>query len=399
MTDIIKRLKSETEEVLTCNILPFWMNKMTDHVNGGFYGRITGEDVLMSEAEKGAVLNARILWTFSAAYRLLRKEEYLDAATRAKRYIIDHFYDTEFGGIYWTVDYQGHPLDTKKQIYAIGFAIYGLSEYHRATGDREALDYAIRLFESVEKHSFDNRRNGYGEAFTREWGRLADMRLSEKDENECKTMNTHLHILEPYTNLYRVWKDCRLKAQLRNLICLFVDKILDSETGHLKLFFDEDWHSKYRIVSYGHDIEASWLIHEAALVLGDTVLLDKIVPLVKGIATAADEGLMPQDSMAYEYFPDSDETNCECHWWVQAENVVGHINLYQNFGDKKALLKAVRCWQFIQEKLIDRVNGEWYWSVYADGTVNRHDDKAGFWKCPYHNGRMCMEIMERVIDE
>ena len=174
----------------------------------------------MPETEKGAVLNARILWTFSAAYRLLKKEEYLSAAMRAKRYVIDHFYDREFGGIYWSLDYKGHPLDTKKQIYAIGFAIYGLSEYHRATGDTEALEYAVRLFEDIEKYSFDSVKNGYCEALTREWGEIADMRLSDKDENERKTMNTHLHILEPYTNLYRVWKDERLKRQLRNLICL-----------------------------------------------------------------------------------------------------------------------------------------------------------------------------------
>ena len=153
------------------------------------------------KTEKGAVLNARILWTFSAAYRLLKKEEYLSAAMRAKRYVIDHFYDREFGGIYWSLDYKGHPLDTKKQIYAIGFAIYGLSEYHRATGDTEALEYAVRLFEDIEKYSFDSVKNGYCEALAREWGEIADMRLSDKDENERKTMNTHLHILEPYTNL------------------------------------------------------------------------------------------------------------------------------------------------------------------------------------------------------
>lgn len=232
----IRNIRKEMEDELVTNILPFWINKMTDQVNGGFYGRITGENVLVPEAEKGAILNARILWTFSAAYRLLQQEEYLTSATRAKRYVIDYFYDKDYGGIYWSLDYKGNPLNTKKQIYAISFAIYGLSEYYRATGDEEALDYAIRLFRNIEQYSFDSLKNGYYEALTREWKEIADMRLSEKDENERKTMNTHLHILEAYANLYRVWKDDYLKQQLRNLIELFINKILNTTTGHLDLF-------------------------------------------------------------------------------------------------------------------------------------------------------------------
>ncbi|WP_373730984.1 AGE family epimerase/isomerase [Bacteroides heparinolyticus] len=393
----VKNIKQEMAKELVSNILPFWMEKMTDEVHGGFYGRITGMDELKPEAEKGAVLNARILWTFSAAYRLLRKPEYLEVATRAKRVIIDHFYDSEFGGVYWSLDNENCPLDTKKQIYALGFAIYGLSEYARATDDKEALDYAIRLFGSIEKHSFDALKNGYCEALTREWGEIADMRLSAKDANECKTMNTHLHILEPYTNLFRVWKDAQLEKQLRNLISIFVDKILNIKTGHLDLFFNEDWVSKYRIVSYGHDIEASWLIHEAALVLGDKEVLAKVEPLVEYIAAAADEGLMSDGSMIYETFLDKKQDEADRHWWVQAENVVGHVNLYQHFGDEVAMQKALRCWEFIKKNLIDYKNGEWHWSVRIDGTINTDDDKAGFWKCPYHNGRMCMEVMERNL--
>ncbi|EGF54133.1 AGE family epimerase/isomerase [Bacteroides fluxus] len=391
----INRMRKEMEEELVTDILPFWIKKMTDTANGGFYGRITGREILIPEAEKGAVLNARILWTFSSAYRILKKDEYLVTATRAKRVIIDDFYDKEYGGVFWSLDCKGRPLDTKKQIYALGFAIYGLSEYYRATGDEEALDYAIRLFESIEEHSFDSVKNGYCEALTREWGEIADMRLSDKDENERKTMNTHLHILEPYTNLFRVWKDQRLKGQLRNLIGIFTDKILNMKTGHLELFFNDDWVSKYRIVSYGHDIEASWLIHEAALVLGDRTVLEKIEPLVEYIAAASDEGLAPDGSLIYETFPGKDKTDTERHWWVQAENVVGHANLYQYFGDEVAMRKALRCWEFIKRHLIDYKNGEWYWSVRSDGSINTADDKAGFWKCPYHNGRMCMEIIER----
>ena len=420
-------LRNEVRQELTDDILPFWMEKMTDSGRGGFYGRIDGGDTLHADAPKGAILNARILWTFSAAYRILRRPEYLDTATRAKRYIIDRFYDNDFGGVYWSLDADGNPLDTKKQIYAQGFAIYGLSEYARATGDDEALDYAIRLFCLIEEHSFDRGRNGYVEAFMRDWSVIGDMRLSDKDENASKTMNTHLHILEPYANLYRVWKDARLERQLRNMIGLFTDKIMNRETSHLDLFFDDDWHTRGDIVSYGHDIEASWLIHEAALVLGDKALLKEIEPVIVNIARAADEGLNPDGSLIYEQTSgQADErtsrhgtdgeptggqgeapcqlvtctssTDKELHWWVQAENVVGHVNLYQHFGDEAALDTAVKCWQFIKNCLVDREHGEWHWSLMPDGTVNRRDDKAGFWKCPYHNGRMCMEIIERFGD-
>lgn len=392
-------MRFEMLDVLENNILRFWQEKMVDDENGGFYGRITGLGRLEAEAEKGAVLNARILWTFSAAYRLLKKTNYLKIATRAKRVIIDTFYDHEYGGIYWSIDSRNRPLDTKKQIYALGFAIYGLSEYVRATGDTEALDYAIRLYESIECHSFDVEKNGYCEALTRDWREIADMRLSDKDENERKTMNTHLHILEPYTNLYRVWKDERLAKSLRNLIEIFTDKIFNPATGHLDLFFDDDWNSKYRIVSYGHDIEASWLIHEAALVLGDELLQKRVEMYVIEIAEAASEGYLPEGGMIYEMHLDSSEIDAERHWWVQAEAIVGYVNLYQNFEDTLSLNRAFQCWEFIKKFLIDFDNGEWFWSIKANGQINKDEDKAGFWKCPYHNGRMCMELIERFEDK
>ena len=272
-------------------------------------------------------------------------------------------------------------------------------QHNRATGDKEALDYAIRLFKAIEQYSFDPEKNGYMEAFTKDWKLIEDMRLSDKDENEKKTMNTHLHILEPYTNLYRVWKDEHLKKQLRNLILIFTDKILDHRTYHLNLFFNEDWESKYRIISYGHDIEASWLLHEAAIELGNNEILQKVEPLVQKIAIAAEDGLLANGSLIYEYHPDEKKADTDLHWWVQAENVVGHFNLYQHFGDEPALGTAYTCWKFIQRYLIDKEQGEWHWSVSLDHEINREDDKAGFWKCPYHNGRMCMEIIERLTGE
>ena len=418
-------LKSEMQDVLQNNILPFWINRMTDHENGGFYGRIDGHEVLHPEAEKGAILNARILWSFSAAYRVLGNPEYLEMATRAEQYLIDHFIDPEYGGVYWSLDCKGQPLDTKKQFYAIGFAIYGLSEYVRATGDREALDYALQLYECIEEHAFDHEHNGYIEACTREWGEIADMRLSELDANYPKSQNTHLHIIEPYTNLYRCLcelndaQSCnyvpslgavlpvdvavpfemvsRIKASLRNLINIFIDRILNPETHHLDLFFDMDWtRGAGHLESYGHDIECSWLMHEAALVLGDKEVLRRVEPVVRMVAKASEKGLRPDGSMIHEANLDTGHVDDDLHWWVQAENVVGWYNIYQHFGDKDALEKAVKCWEYIKTQLVDWDNGEWHWSRHPDGTLNLTDDKAGFWKCPYHNSRMCLELIERI---
>ena len=415
----------EMQDVLETNILHFWMTQMVDEAHGGFYGRIDGQGTLHPDAEKGAILNARILWSFSAAYRVLGVKEYLAMATRAYEYFIRHFIDQEYGGVYWSVDYLGRPLDTKKQFYAIGFTIYGLSEYARATGDREALDYALQLYDCVEEHAFDTAHNGYIEACTRDWGQIADMRLSAFDANYPKSQNTHLHIIEPYTNLLRCLKELHAQescdyvpvlgsvlpigvsvpmetmvgvaASLRNLITIFIDKILNPETHHLDLFFEMDWtRGAGHLESYGHDIECSWLLHEAALVLGDPQVLDKVEPIVREVAKASEKGLRPDGSMIHEANLDTGSVDDDLHWWVQAENVVGWFNIYQYFGDTTALEKAVRCWDYIKSQLIDYERGEWFWSRHPDGTLNTVDDKAGFWKCPYHNSRMCLELIERI---
>ena len=410
-------MKREMQDVLQQNILPFWMERMVDRENGGFYGRIDGQGRLHPQAEKGAILNARILWAFAAAYRVMddgtkgahetyrSHESYLTMATRAKDYLVEHFIDKEYGGVYWSVDYQGRPLDTKKQFYAIGFAIYGLSEYVRATGDREALDYALKLYDSIEEHALDREHNGYIEACTREWGEIADMRLSELDANYPKSQNTHLHIIEPYTNLLRCLKEqhvdqrrADVEASLRNLIDIFTDRILNPETHHLDLFFEMDWtRGAGQLESYGHDIECSWLIHEAALVLGDQQVLDKVERVVQDVAKASEKGLRPDGAMIHEANLDTGHVDDDLHWWVQAENVVGWVNIYQHFGDASAFEKAAACWQYIKDNLIDWDGGEWFWSRHPDGTLNTVDDKAGFWKCPYHNSRMCLEVIERSI--
>lgn len=393
--DELDILKQELHEELLHNILPYWSGKMVDEARGGFYGRRDGHDVLVADAPKGAVLNARILWTFSAAYRLLGRDEDLAMATRAKEYFLRYFIDKEYGGVYWSLTADGMPLETKKQIYALGFAIYGLSEYFRATQDEEALECAIALYKAIEKHSFDGQNNGYYEALTRDWQPIADMRLSEKDENASKTMNTHLHILEPYTNLYRVWQDEELGEKIENLIGLFTDKIYDPTTGHLGLFFNDEWVSTQAGYSYGHDIEASWLIHEAALVLGKSELIEKVEPVVKALAKAANEGLQADGSLVYETSLQGGHTDTDRHWWVQAECVVGNLNIFQYFNDEQALENALMAWRFVQTHLVDKAHGEWFWSVNAAYRANLTDDKAGFWKCPYHNSRMCLEVLER----
>jgi len=286
-------------------------------------------------------------------------------------------------------------VDTKKQIYSQAFFIYAFSEHYRASGDNSSLETAIELFRIIEKYSFDNELNGYFEAYSRDWELLEDLRLSEKDANEKKTMNTHLHILEAYTNLFWVWKDAHLEKQLRNLILIFKEKIVNRQTHHLDLFFDENWISKTKIVSYGHDIEASWLIDEAARVLGDVELLTEVQKICLKIAEVACEGLQTDGSLIYEFNQARNHIDNDRHWWVQAEAVVGFLNSFELTENREWLKKAMNSWEYIFKNLVDKSGGEWFWSVSENGTINRNDDKAGFWKCPYHNSRMCLEVLAR----
>ena len=233
---------------------------------------------------------------------------------------------------------------------------------------------------------------------TRDWKSIGDMRLSEHDANYPKSQNTHLHIMEPYTNLYRVWPTRELALSLRNVIGIFLNCILNRDTNHLDLFFENDWtRGAGHLESYGHDIECSWLMHEAALVLGDWDMLKEMEHVVQIVAKASEKGLNADGSMLHEANVDTGYVDDDPQWWVQAETVVGFLNLYQHFGDRSALEKALHCWQYIKDNLIDNEHGEWYWSRYSDGTLNTNGDKAGFWKCPYHNGRMCLEILEREL--
>ncbi len=391
----ISTLKTEVLKELTDNILPFWAGRMADP-RGGFFGRMDGSGALHPEAEKGAILNARILWTFSSAYRLLGRREYLETARTAYAFIRDRFIDRQFGGAFWSLNADGSPRGTKKQIYAIAFIIYALAEYSRACGDADALTLAKGLFRDIETHSLDPVQGGYLEAFTRQWDAISDMRLSERDRNDAKTMNTHLHILEAYTALYRIWKDESLSKALGGIIGIFLDRII-LDNGHLGLFFGTSWSLHSTTVSYGHEIEASWLLWEAAQVLGDSALEDRASAASAILAASAMEGFSEKGGMIYEHCPETGQTNTSRDWWVQAETVLGCLKCHRMTGDGVWLERALAQWDFIREHIICP-DGEWYWSALPDGrggfSPNTADDRAGFWKCPYHNGRMCLEIID-----
>ena len=389
------RLRAELETELRDNILAWWMKYSPDPA-GGFHGHIDHENKLVEGAGKGAVLNARILWTFSAAYRMYKRPEYLNMARRASDYVIRYFTDKKLGGVYWELAPNGSVRSSRKQIYATAFTIYGLVEYYMASGEDLPLKKAKGLFLDLEAHAFDRENNGYVDALSRDWKALEDMRLSEKDQNESKTMNTHLHILEAYANLYRIWKDPGLEKALENLIRLFLDKFVDQERKQLNLFFDDHWTLKSTLISYGHDIECSWLLHEAAEILGDKELIEKTSELAVGMARASEKGLDKDGGLRYELFPENGEVDSDRHWWPQAEALVGYFNAYQLSDDEHFLERSLESWNFIKEHIIDNELGEWYWSVDSKGKPQTEKEKAGFWKCPYHNGRACLEIIRRI---
>jgi len=388
------RYKAEAE--LLSNILPFWLNHAVDDEYGGFRGQITNDLTIDSQAAKGVILNARILWTFSKAFSVYANPVYLEAARRAYEYLIRFFWDDEFGGAYWMVDYMGRPIDTKKRIYAQAFSVYALAEYFRATGDAGVLARALRLIDVIEAAGHDAQHGGYFETYERDWSLAADQRLSEVDMDEKKSMNTHLHMLEAYAALLSLHEDATVRMRLRELIEIFLDHIIDPANHHFILFFDEQWNRRSDVISFGHDIEGSWLLCEAAQILGDPALLERVRAIALKMAQAVhDEGLDADGGLMYE----ADQNgiiDTDKHWWPQAEAVVGFLNAYELSGQSQFHEAAERSWAFIEERIVDHQNGEWFWLVSKNGVPDNEKDKVGPWKCPYHNSRTCFEVMERL---
>ncbi|MBS1934033.1 MAG: AGE family epimerase/isomerase [Bacteroidetes bacterium] len=377
------------------DILSYWIKNTVDIPNSGFYGKVDNENHSFPEAPKGLVLNSRILWSFSAAYNFSKNEEYFLIAQRAFQYMEKYFLDKESGGAFWSVDHKGNMLNGRKQIYGLAFCIYGLSEFYKISGDENALHHAIGLFQAIEKHSYDKEQKGYYEAFTRDWQTPEDFRLSQKDDNEKKTMNTHLHIVEAYANLYEIWKDDFLKEQTENLLDVFSKHIIKSD-GHLHLFFDEHWKPRSTLISYGHDIEAAWLLLQCAEKINSENWISEMKNVAVRITNAAAEGLDNDGGLWYEYDPSTNYHIKEKHWWPQAEAMIGFMNAFELAHENKFLQQSYSSWKFIKTHIKDNYNGEWFWGINEDASIMKDQDKAGFWKCPYHNSRACLEVIRRL---
>lgn len=384
------------EKELHDNILSFWMKQTKDDTNGGFVGEIDNQLNIVPDAEKSLVLNARILWSFASAYRFYSKPEYLAMAERAYSYLMNHFVDKEQGGLFWMVDVKGSPSQDKKQVYGQAFAIYALAEFYHATKRQEALDEAIKLFQLIEKYAYDPIYKGYIEALSRDWQITDNLSLSAKDMNEKKSMNTHLHVLEAYTGLYRVWKSDELKSKLAELIVTMLDHIIDKEGKHFHLFLDDSWNVKSDIISYGHDIEGSWLLVEAAEVLGDEKLLQRVNTVAISMAEAVLADGIDTDGGIWNEADASGLLNRDKDWWPQAEAVVGFYNAYQLTGDNKFNTAAQAAWTFIDKYMVDHELGEWYWAIDENLVPLSHAPKVSAWKCPYHNSRACFEMIHRL---
>lgn len=390
----LRQYKTELQEELV-RVLDYWINYTVDREDGGFYGSVNNNNEPDKDAAKGIVMMSRICWSFSAAYRFNKQPQYSTMAERAFNYIFDHFIDREFGGVYWSVDAKGNILDGKKQIYGLAFCIYGLTEFYKISRNSTALSTAIDLYNYIEEKSFDEVNNGYTEAFARDWQQTADLRLSAKDNNESKTANTHLHIVEAYSNLYTVWPNEKLRNRIANLLELFQQHFISKDHHHLHLFFDDVWNLRSTLQSYGHDIEAAWLLQQCAEVIKHPTLIQQFKELAVPVTNAASEGLDQDGGLWYEYEPANNHLIKEKHSWPQAEAIIGFFNAYQITGAQHYLRQSISSWGFIKKHIKDETKSEWFWGVNNDYSTMQKE-KAGFWKCPYHNSRALLEVMHRI---
>lgn len=366
-------------------ILRWWSENAPDP-RGGFYGEIDASGQPVPTASRAAILNARMLWFFSAAGETA-------SARRAADYLRAHLFDTQQGGVFWSVDATGAPLDTKKQAYAQAFTLYGFAEYYATTHDPTALATARALRDLIETRFWDGARGGYIEALTRDWAAVTDPRLSDKDMDAPKTMNTHLHVLEAYTRLHQVAPDAASETALRRATQVFIDRFMGSD-GHLRLFFDMDWTDRTHAVSYGHDIEASWLLWEAAETLDDPALIARARPHVPALARATlEQGVLDHGGIAYERGFDG-RLDADGEWWGQAEGLVGFVNAFQMTGEKAYADAALRLWARIKSDYGAAQGREWTW--YAHDAKRPPQALLSLWKCPYHNGRAMLELVKRL---
>ncbi len=389
----MKEWQNEFRQELEGRIIPFWQG-LTDTEFGGYYGLLDFDLKLDKKAVKGCILNSRILWFFSSAAMCLGNKALLENANHAYRFMLDHCVDQDLGGVFWSVNYDGTICDDTKHTYNQAFAIYALAAYARATGKQEPVELAWKIFDIIESKCRD--KDGYLEAFTRDFKPASNEKLSENGVMATRTMNTLLHVFEGYSGLYQTTRDERLAARLREMLEIFEKHIYNPELRRQEVFFDGEYNTLIDLHSYGHDIETAWLLDWGCSLLEDEELNARIIPLLTSLA---------QNVYEKAYHGAGLYNECECGvddkkriWWVQAETVVGFMNTWQRNPECSHFLKTSQeVWEYIKEKVIDRREGsEWYWAVQDDGQPDVTREIVEPWKCPYHNGRMCIEMIRRL---
>ena len=388
---IVEEIRNEFVD----HVIPFWEGLKDDNY-GGFYGYMDFDLNLDKQAVKGCILNSRILWFFTNAYVALGDDSYLDYAKHAYEFMKKACFDKEYGGVYWSVTYDGKPEDTTKHTYNQAFAIYALSSYYDATKDREALSLAYDLYHIIEERCRD--AEGYLEAYTRDFKPESNEKLSENGVEATRTMNTLLHVFEAYTELYRVDEDVEVGARLKFMLDVFADKMYNPEKHRQEVFFDKDYNSLIDLYSYGHDIETAWLIDRGLEVLRDGAYSDRLHPITEDLTAQVYKEAFSGESMPAECCEGKVEQSRI--WWVQAETVVGFYNGYQRTPENTHYKDAaIKEWNFIKNNMIDsREGSEWFWEVDPDGKPTSKRPIVEPWKCPYHTGRMCFELIRRNAD-